>query len=56
MPGYTGLNCSAKCPYPSYGRKCQEICNCDPNQCDKSRGCNSQTSGNVLLKVVMILI
>lgn len=46
MPGYTGMNCSFKCPYPSYGRKCQRVCNCDSNQCDVSRGCNSLTSGN----------
>lgn len=46
MPGYTGMNCSSKCPYPSYGTNCQGFCNCDSNQCDASRGC-TQTSGKV---------
>lgn len=56
MPGYTGMNCSSKCPYPSFGRKCQELCNCSENQCDISRGCNSLTSGNVHLDVSVMLI
>lgn len=55
MNGYTGLNCTAKCPYPTYGRKCQGICDCNLNQCDASRGCKSQTSGNVLLKVHIVV-
>lgn len=51
MPGYTGMNCTFKCPYPSYGRKCQRVCYCDSNQCDVSRGCNSLTSGNAYLTI-----
>lgn len=49
LPGYTGKNCSSKCPYPSYGTKCQGICNCDSNQCDASRGCRTQTLGKVFV-------
>lgn len=56
MPGYTGMNCTFKCPYPSYGRKCQRVCYCDSNQCDVSRGCNSLTSGNDHFFAVVMLI
>lgn len=56
MPGYTGMNCSTQCPYPSYGRNCQEVCNCDSNQCDVSIGCKNRTSGNNHFYVVVMLI
>lgn len=39
MPRYVGLNCTTKCPYPSYGEKCQEYCNCNYDTCDVSTGC-----------------
>lgn len=47
MPGYTRLNCSSKCPYPTYGRNCQGLCDCSEIQCDISRGCGTLTSGNI---------
>lgn len=39
MPGYTGLNCTTKCPYPTYGERCQGYCDCSNNACDVSFGC-----------------
>lgn len=56
LPGYTGLNCSDKCPYPSYGKNCQGFCNCSEIQCDILRGCNNITSGNFHLYVVVMLV
>lgn len=50
MPWYIGLNCSSKSPYPSYGIHCQGFCNCHSNQCDASKGCNTQASGNFFSK------
>lgn len=47
MPGYIGMNCSSKCPYPTYGIKCQEICNCSKEACDLTTGCSAAISGNV---------
>lgn len=47
MPGYTGLNCSSKCPYPTYGRHCQGLCNCREIQCEVSFGCRTLTTGNI---------
>lgn len=44
-PGYTGMNCIFKCPYPTYGIKCQNICYCREEQCDVSTGCNSVITG-----------
>lgn len=39
MPGYTGLNCTTKCPYPTYGERCQRYCDCTNYTCDASLGC-----------------
>lgn len=39
MPEYTGLNCSIKCTYPTYGEGCQGYCDCSNNACDVSLGC-----------------
>lgn len=46
MPGYSGVNCSLQCPYPSYGVNCQKICNCIQELCDVSTGCQQTTTGN----------
>lgn len=45
MPGYTGVNCSAPCPYRYYGLDCQRACHCNSDLCDVSTGCNSLTTG-----------
>lgn len=51
VPGYIGVNFSLKCPYPSYGRKCQAICNCSEILYDISGGCSTLTPGNIQLFV-----
>lgn len=38
-PGWIGPNCIAMCPYPSYGHKCINVCECTKNECDVSEGC-----------------
>lgn len=48
LPGYVGLNCVTKCPYPTYGEKCQGTCGCSKDACDVSTGCrktNTRTTG-----------
>lgn len=45
MPGYTGLNCATKCPYPTYGNRCQGHCYCNNDTCDVFTGCISLTTG-----------
>lgn len=45
MPGYSGQNCSSKCPYPAYGNRCQGNCDCNNDTCDVSTGCRSLTTG-----------
>lgn len=44
MPGYTGPNCTAHCPYPTYGDACQGYCICSKDTCDVSWGCKSLTT------------
>lgn len=39
MPAYIGLNCNSACPYPTYGDRCQELCDCSNEKCDVSTGC-----------------
>lgn len=41
------MNCLSKCPFPTYGTKCQEMCNCSNETCDISTGCNTARSGNI---------
>ncbi|XP_062622068.1 multiple epidermal growth factor-like domains protein 10 [Saccostrea cucullata] len=38
--GFTGLSCEIKCPYPSYGIQCRQLCNCSEIFCNFSYGCN----------------
>uniref|UniRef100_A0A8W8L7E1 Uncharacterized protein n=1 Tax=Magallana gigas TaxID=29159 RepID=A0A8W8L7E1_MAGGI len=38
-PGFFGPNCRASCPYPNYGHRCTERCECPKDQCDVSEGC-----------------
>lgn len=45
MPGYFGLNCTNKCPYPSYGERCQGYCDCSNTTCNGSTGCGTLTTG-----------
>lgn len=57
MPGYSGLNCSYPCPYPSYGVHCQKICDCSKYECDMSVGCLQTTTGtsNLLIFFYQLL-
>ncbi|XP_022287751.1 uncharacterized protein LOC111100313 [Crassostrea virginica] len=43
-PGNIGSNCSEKCPYPTYGDGCQQICYCSAEACDFVTGCNPMSS------------
>ncbi|XP_034335682.2 multiple epidermal growth factor-like domains protein 10 isoform X2 [Magallana gigas] len=37
--GFYNTTCSSPCPYPTYGRDCQNICNCTQNMCNIVQGC-----------------
>uniref|UniRef100_A0A8W8JB63 Uncharacterized protein n=1 Tax=Magallana gigas TaxID=29159 RepID=A0A8W8JB63_MAGGI len=37
--GFFGINCSIPCRYPSYGNKCQSLCNCLEIDCHPATGC-----------------
>ena len=49
QPGYGGPNCTSFCPYPTYGDRCQGICDCDNNSCDVTTGCRTPTTGYFLI-------
>lgn len=38
-PGYTDRECTTKCPYPLYGKDCQQICQCSAEYCYFVSGC-----------------
>ncbi|XP_062570666.1 uncharacterized protein LOC134232696 isoform X2 [Saccostrea cucullata] len=38
-PGLYGENCSHSCPYPQFGDKCTNTCNCNISSCDFVAGC-----------------
>ncbi|XP_078314921.1 uncharacterized protein LOC111103278 isoform X2 [Crassostrea virginica] len=39
-PGYTGASCSTPCPSPSYGLRCQYLCQtCSTSSCHHVKGC-----------------
>ncbi|XP_062573235.1 multiple epidermal growth factor-like domains protein 11 isoform X2 [Saccostrea cucullata] len=42
--GFTGLNCSVMCGYPSYGEKCEKSCECLQEDCNFQLGCLHVTS------------
>ena len=56
--GYFGSNCSSQCPYPSFGLRCVDECNCNPSICDPRFGCRNY--GNLfvlsLLKDFSIMV
>lgn len=57
-PGYTGLNCTVQCPYPTYGEKCQGYCDCSNESCDKSLGCRILTTppkGGYFLMLILLM-
>lgn len=39
IPGYTGLECTLKCPYPLFGKNCQKHCDCPTTKCNFQSGC-----------------
>lgn len=45
MSGYSGPYCTTRCPYPTYGSRCQGYCDCSNDTCDVSIGCKIPTTG-----------
>ncbi|XP_056014890.1 multiple epidermal growth factor-like domains protein 11 isoform X2 [Ostrea edulis] len=39
LPGFAGVNCSTKCKYPYFGKKCGQRCTCSNTTCDHVTGC-----------------
>lgn len=42
--GFLGDNCSISCPYPSYGKLCNQMCGCSKSSCHHIYGCSFTTS------------
>lgn len=38
-PGYTGIGCTLRCPYPLFGQICKEVCKCSKIECSFVSGC-----------------
>lgn len=45
-PGYFDENCSKVCEYPTFGKRCANMCSCEKHSCSFLRGC---TNGKYLL-------
>nr|XP_034339186.1 cell death abnormality protein 1-like [Crassostrea gigas] len=45
--GYYGYNCTDPCRYPSFGYRCQNVCNCTQDMCDHKTGCSLPQICNV---------
>ena len=41
--GFSGINCTKPCPFPSYGGDCQLECSCTKEVCDHVNGCQEGT-------------
>ncbi|XP_062604842.1 uncharacterized protein LOC134266637, partial [Saccostrea cucullata] len=41
--GFFGLHCESACRYPSYGKRCQQQCNCTQEFCDFASGCRNSS-------------
>lgn len=41
--GYKGFNCSKTCRFPTFGKRCQNICNCHHTVCDFRYGCEKSS-------------
>uniref|UniRef100_A0A8W8JIE3 Uncharacterized protein n=1 Tax=Magallana gigas TaxID=29159 RepID=A0A8W8JIE3_MAGGI len=47
IPGYSGINCTVACPYPTHGHNCQGFCDCEEDICDLSTGCTQITTDKI---------
>ncbi|XP_062587048.1 uncharacterized protein LOC134248667 [Saccostrea cucullata] len=45
VEGYSGPNCSIRCPFPGYGKACQLTCSCAEEECDAATGCIYSITG-----------
>ncbi|XP_062596686.1 uncharacterized protein LOC134258148, partial [Saccostrea cucullata] len=54
--GLTGPNCSLQCRYPSYGRLCQQQCDCTEIYCNKIVGCVSIEKGDPSKPVLIVFV
>nr|XP_022335710.1 angiopoietin-1 receptor-like isoform X4 [Crassostrea virginica] len=54
--GYLGVNCSARCSPPSYGKDCQLWCSCRPSEiCHWLQGCvATQTEGTTASQTTLV--
>nr|XP_048767848.2 multiple epidermal growth factor-like domains protein 10 isoform X2 [Ostrea edulis] len=43
--GYFGVDCTGRCPFPSFGKGCQLVCNCCEDQCNHEKGCPKDDCG-----------
>lgn len=45
--GFTGTNCVTKCQYPTYGKGCQSVCDCNATVCDSVNGCINASESKI---------
>ena len=48
--GFSGVNCSKMCIYPSYGPKCKSECACSSDSCHFANGCPNESTSKCLIQ------
>lgn len=47
--GYTGPKCTLRCRYPSFGIKCQQLCDCAEVFCNSTTGCEGNLTNSIIM-------
>ena len=50
--GFHGSLCELACRYPSYGKLCQSVCDCEEMDCHHVHGCRNSSEGAFMYSIL----